>query len=82
MVAVAEIDEAGFLPMARVAPVVVAHLQSYLDRGGAVVGEEAAREPRWRHGDQAFGQLHGRLVGEAGQNHVLQLGELCGSFEL
>ena len=48
VVAVRERDEAALLRPAEVVPVVEAHLDRDLDRGRAVVGEEAAREARGR----------------------------------
>ena len=58
---------------AHVAPVVKAHFHGDFDGGGAVVGVEAARQARRRDAVRALRQLDHRLVGEAGENHLLEL---------
>jgi hypothetical protein len=67
-----EIDKAGLLRSARVAPVVKAHFKRDFHCGGTAVGVEAALKSGRRDLDQAFGELNDRLMGESGQDHVLQ----------
>ena len=64
----------GALPL----PVVEAHLQRDLGRRRAVGGIERVRQSRGRERRQSLGQLDDRAVGEAGEHHVLELGELRG----
>ena len=78
VVAAAERDEAGLLAMATVEPVVEAHLQRHFDRGRAVVGVEHAIQSRRRDAHQFLGQPDRRLVGEAGEDHLLQRASLVG----
>src|ERR1700733_7404058 len=78
VIAVGERDEAALGAAAAVAPVVEAHLQRDFDRGGAVVGIEAAREPRGGERGEGLGERDHRLVREAGEDHLLEPLELRG----
>ncbi len=76
VIAAGQADETGLDGAAAVAPVVEAHFQCDLDRGGAVarvktVAKRAAGSP-----SQTLGKLHHRLMAEAGEQHVLELAEL------
>ena len=55
-----------------------AHLDRDLDRGRAVVGEEAAREARGREAGERLGELERGRVREAGEQHVLEAPGLRG----
>jgi hypothetical protein len=72
VIAVGERDEPRLARFTAIAPVVKAHLDRDFDGGGAVVGEEAAVEPRWRDAHQLFGQRHRGLMREPGKNGVFQ----------
>ncbi|OIQ70594.1 hypothetical protein GALL_477910 [mine drainage metagenome] len=76
MVALAQADELPLGGPAAVAPVVKAHLQRDLDRGGAVAAEEAVAEHSAGQLRQALGQFDGRLVGAASQHDMRQAVEL------
>src|SRR5690606_12293716 len=76
VVAVGERHEALLLRLAAVDPVVMAHLQRHLDAGGTVVGVEHLVQTVRGDLHQTLGQLDHRLMGAAGQHHVLQAVEL------
>ncbi len=76
VVAVGQSDEAFFVRLAAIEPVMKAHFQRDFDAGRTVVSVEAARQPFGRHRHQALGQLDDRLMAEARQNHMLQLIDL------
>src|SRR5690606_23848928 len=76
--------EAGALLLAAVAEPVEGHLQRHLDAGRAVVGIEHARQRGAAglargDGQQPLGQLDGRGVREAGQDHLFQAAGLAGA---
>jgi hypothetical protein len=52
---------------------VEAHFDRDFDRGGAVVGEEAAIQARRGQRHQTFRESHGGFVGETGENDVFEL---------
>ncbi len=72
MIAVSERDEPALLRAAEVAPVVEAHLERHFDRGRSIVCVEAASEPGGRKVRERFAQRDDGLVGEAGEDHVLE----------
>ena len=76
VVAVGEGDEAFLLRLAAIQPVVVAHLQRHLDARRAVVGVKHLGQPGRGDLHQALGQFDHRLMGEAGQHHVLKAVQL------
>ena len=65
-----------FAGLTHIAPVVEAHLHGDFDRGGAVVRVEAAGEPGGAIARERFGQRDDGLVGEAGEDDVLELLQL------
>ena len=68
--------------LAAVAPEVKAHLHGNFDGGRAVVGEEAAIEASGRDAREFLGQSHRRLMGEAGEDHVLEFSSCSCKAEL
>jgi hypothetical protein len=72
VVAVRECDETGLARVAGVPPEMEAHLDRDLDRGGAVVREEAAIEARGREARELLGERHGGLVREAREDRVFE----------
>ncbi|MNZ24435.1 hypothetical protein D3C78_415830 [compost metagenome] len=76
MVAVAQGDEALFLRLTLVQPVVEAHFQRHFDAGRTVIGVEHPIQAFRGDLHQALGQLDHRLMTETGEDHVLELVDL------
>jgi len=55
-----------------VAPVLDGHFDRDFDGGGAIVGVEDAGELTGQEGEEAFGEVDGGFVGEAGKDHVFK----------
>ncbi len=72
VVAVGQVDELALAGKALVSPRMKAHLDCYFDGGGTVVGKKTLAEAGGRDLHQSLRELDNGLVGEAGQNHVLQ----------
>ena len=76
MVSVVEPDEDAAPLFAALAPLLDGHLHRDLDRGRAVVGVEDPRQAGGGESDELGGQAGGRLVGEAGEDHLFERGRL------
>ena len=72
VVPVIEADEPGPLLPPEVAPALQRHLERHLHRRGAVVREEDARKPLRGDRGEPRGQAHRGLVGDAGEQDVVQ----------
>ena len=76
VVTAGQAEKLVFLRKAAIAPTVERHFQRDFRGRGAVGGEEAMSQRMVRQGCQAFGKGDDGLVGEAGENDVLQGVEL------
>src|SRR5207302_6080605 len=76
VIAVREGEEAALRAPARVVPEMKAHLHRHLDRGRAVVGIDAAGEAGGGDRTELLRERDHRLVGEACEDHLLELLEL------
>lgn len=76
VVAVGQGDEALFVRLTAVEPVVKAHLQRDFDAGRPVIGVETPGQAFRRHLHQALGQLDHWLMAKAGEDHMFQLIDL------
>src|SRR5439155_10018203 len=70
VVRVLDRDEERALRLAAIPPVLVGHLQRRLDRGGAVIGEEDARELAGNAARELRGEPRRRLVRETREDDL------------
>ena len=78
VIAAVEGDEDAAFSLAAIGPILIGHLQGDLDRGGAVIRIEDAREIAGEHSGERARQVDGRAMREAGEHHMLECFRLAG----